>query len=263
MAYTAHSFNLFLSTLSDSSPRRKPGSSSSSKKRSDPHRSPQAKRAQNRHDSDSDQSPPRKKTLKGEGSDSDQSPPRKIGRGSDSDQSPPRRRARTGKDSDGDLSPPRRPGQVSELCLLSNIKVDLPRIAGQAGAHAAVLFASPFLCVFDFDVQFLLFSSQGPRMLSGGTAGLVSVDVLRKEQEENRRRERNNQPLEGWLNFSFKIKFHHRQSSQDFPSRIIYIAHASSKCLQMLVKLNDAVFIPFSCSRPIPQCPDNIPRQER
>ncbi|TKS82989.1 BUD13 -like protein [Collichthys lucidus] len=37
---------------------------------------------------------------------------------------------------------------------------------------------------------------QGPRMLSGGTAGLVSVDVLRKEQEENRRRERNNQPLE-------------------------------------------------------------------
>ncbi|KAG8008600.1 BUD13-like protein [Nibea albiflora] len=131
----------------DSSPRRKPSSSSSSKKRSDPQRSPQAKRAQNRHDSDSDQSPPRKKTLKGEASDSDQSPPRKTGRGSDSDQSPPRRRARTGKDSDEDLSPPRRSGQ-------------------------------------------------GPRMLSGGTAGLVSIDVLRKEQEENRRRERNNQPLE-------------------------------------------------------------------
>eukprot|EP00064_Thunnus_orientalis_P014385 superscaffoldBa00002483_g14429 len=34
------------------------------------------------------------------------------------------------------------------------------------------------------------------RMLSGGKAGLVSVDVLRKEQEENRRRERHNQPLE-------------------------------------------------------------------
>lgn len=39
-------------------------------------------------------------------------------------------------------------------------------------------------------------------MLSGGKAGLVSVDVLRKEQEENRRRERNNQPLEGWHSFS-------------------------------------------------------------
>ena len=38
-------------------------------------------------------------------------------------------------------------------------------------------------------------------MLSGGKAGLVSVEVLRKEQEENRRRERNNQPLEGWLSF--------------------------------------------------------------
>lgn len=38
-------------------------------------------------------------------------------------------------------------------------------------------------------------------MLSGGKAGLVSVDVLRKEQEENRRNERKNQPLEGWLSF--------------------------------------------------------------
>lgn len=33
-------------------------------------------------------------------------------------------------------------------------------------------------------------------MLSGGTAGLVSVDVLKKEKEENRRKEKNNQPLE-------------------------------------------------------------------
>ncbi|XP_076607384.1 BUD13 homolog [Chaetodon auriga] len=138
----------------DSSPaRRKPGSSSSSRKQSpDRHRSPLAKRAQNRHDSDSDQSPPRRKPIKREASDSDQSPPRKQSktrRGSDSDQSPPRRRPHSGKDSDEDLSPPRRPGQ-----------------------------------------------SQGPRMLSGGKAGLVSVDVLRKEQEENRRRERGNQPLE-------------------------------------------------------------------
>ncbi|XP_078122508.1 BUD13 homolog [Sander vitreus] len=139
----------------DSSPgRRKPSSSLSSKKLSepDPHQSPLAKRAQNKHDSDSDQSPPRKKPLKGEASDSDQSPPRrhsKTKRGSDSDQLPPRRRPRSGKDSDEDLSPPRRPGQ-----------------------------------------------SQGPRMLSGGKAGLVSGDVLRKEQEENRRREKINQPLE-------------------------------------------------------------------
>lgn len=41
-------------------------------------------------------------------------------------------------------------------------------------------------------------------MLSGGKAGLVSVDVLRREQEENRRREKNNQPLEGRITFSFE-----------------------------------------------------------
>lgn len=34
-------------------------------------------------------------------------------------------------------------------------------------------------------------------MLSGGKAGLISGDVLRKEQEENRRKEKRNQPLEG------------------------------------------------------------------
>lgn len=44
-------------------------------------------------------------------------------------------------------------------------------------------------------------------MLSGGKAGLVSVDVLRKEQEENRRRERHNQPLEGWFSFFILIYF--------------------------------------------------------
>lgn len=33
-------------------------------------------------------------------------------------------------------------------------------------------------------------------MLSGGASGLVSVDILRKEQEENRRKEKQNQPLE-------------------------------------------------------------------
>lgn len=52
-------------------------------------------------------------------------------------------------------------------------------------------------------------------MLSGGKAGLVSVDVLRKEQEQNRRRERHNRPLEGWPNFfsSFKqlLMMEHRK----------------------------------------------------
>lgn len=38
-------------------------------------------------------------------------------------------------------------------------------------------------------------------MLSGGKAGLVSLEDLRKEQEENRRIEKK-QPLEGLFNFS-------------------------------------------------------------
>ncbi|XP_039889027.1 BUD13 homolog [Simochromis diagramma] len=102
-------------------------------------------------------------------SDSDPSPPRKRplkGNASDSDQSPPRRPSKTKRGSDSDQSPPRvRPPSGRD----SDGDLSPPRRPGQ---------------------------SQGQRMLSGGKAGLVSVDVLRKEQEENRRREKHNQPLE-------------------------------------------------------------------
>ncbi|RVE63812.1 hypothetical protein OJAV_G00140270 [Oryzias javanicus] len=100
-------------------------------------------------------------------SDSDQSPPRKKTskrEASDSDQSPPRRRSRTRQRSDSDQSPPRkRSGKDSDGDLSP------PRRPGQSHDH---------------------------RMLSGGKAGLVSVEILREEQKENRRREKNNQPLE-------------------------------------------------------------------
>ncbi|KAL3971081.1 cohesin complex subunit SA-1/2 [Sarotherodon galilaeus] len=102
-------------------------------------------------------------------SDSDPSPPRKRplkGNASDSDQSPPRRPSKTKRGSDSDQSPPRvRPPSGRD----SDGDLSPPRRPGQ---------------------------SQGQRMLSGGKAGLVSVDILRKEQEENRRREKHNQPLE-------------------------------------------------------------------
>lgn len=51
-------------------------------------------------------------------------------------------------------------------------------------------------------LDFYHFCFQTPRMLSGGAAGLVSVDILRKEQEEIRKREKRNQPLEGLLKSS-------------------------------------------------------------
>ncbi|XP_034148996.1 BUD13 homolog isoform X2 [Esox lucius] len=131
--------------------------------------SPPRKLVHNSLGSDSDQSPPRKRPERGGASDSDQSPPRRGPRGvpkSDSDQSPPRRRRKGGRGSDSDQSPPRRRplgGRDSDSDLFH------PRRPVQ---------------------------SQSRSMLSGGAAGLVSVEVLRSEQEENRRREKINQPLE-------------------------------------------------------------------
>ncbi|XP_004076427.1 BUD13 homolog [Oryzias latipes] len=102
-------------------------------------------------------------------SDSDQSPPRKKQskrEASDSDQSPPRRRSRTRQRSDSDQSPPRKHSRSGKD---SDGDLSPPRRPGQSHDH---------------------------RMLSGGKAGLVSVEILREEQKENRRREKKNQPLE-------------------------------------------------------------------
>uniref|UniRef100_A0A8C7ZRV8 BUD13 homolog n=1 Tax=Oryzias sinensis TaxID=183150 RepID=A0A8C7ZRV8_9TELE len=102
-------------------------------------------------------------------SDSDQSPPRKKQskrEASDSDQSPPRRRSRTRQRSDSDQSPPRKHSRSGKD---SDGDLSPPRRPGPSHDH---------------------------RMLSGGKAGLVSVEILREEQKENRRREKRNQPLE-------------------------------------------------------------------
>uniref|UniRef100_H3CX92 BUD13 homolog n=1 Tax=Tetraodon nigroviridis TaxID=99883 RepID=H3CX92_TETNG len=105
-------------------------------------------------------------------SDSDQSPPRKKTeeRASDSDQSPPRKGPRTSRGSDSDQSPPRRQPRKGKE---SDEDLSPPRRPGQK--HGYFCF---------------------PKMLSGGKAGLVSGELLRKEQEENRRKEKHNQPLE-------------------------------------------------------------------
>uniref|UniRef100_A0A8B9KCS3 BUD13 homolog n=1 Tax=Astyanax mexicanus TaxID=7994 RepID=A0A8B9KCS3_ASTMX len=110
-----------------------------------------------------------KSSSKSRASDSDLSPPRRRAnarQGSDSDLSPPRKRASGRRGSDSDLSPPRKRQQGGRD---SDSDLSPPRRTG---------------------------SPTGPRMLSGGAAGLVSVDILRKEQEENRRKEKQNQPLE-------------------------------------------------------------------
>ncbi|XP_054611301.1 BUD13 homolog [Dunckerocampus dactyliophorus] len=87
-------------------------------------------------------------------------------RDSDSDQSPPRRRTQKGRASDSDQSPPRQRAHGGKA---SDDDLSPPRRPGQA---------------------------EGSRMLSGGKAGLISSDVLRKEKEEERRRDGNNQELE-------------------------------------------------------------------
>uniref|UniRef100_A0A1A8PRZ9 BUD13 homolog n=1 Tax=Nothobranchius rachovii TaxID=451742 RepID=A0A1A8PRZ9_9TELE len=114
-------------------------------------------------------SPQADRSQKRHDSDSDQSPPRKKPqkkKPSDSDQSPPRRRSKFSQSPDSDQSPPRRRPRTGKD---SDGDLSPPRRAG---------------------------ASQGPRMLSGGKAGLVSIEVLREEKEENRRRDRSNQPLE-------------------------------------------------------------------
>ncbi|KAK7131131.1 hypothetical protein R3I94_016309 [Phoxinus phoxinus] len=120
--------------------------------------------------SSGDLSPPRRRARTGKGSDSDQSPPRRrprVRRGSDSDQSPPRKRGQGARGSDSDLSPPRKKPQGGRG---SDSDLSPPRRTHSPDA--------------------------APRMLSGGAAGLVSVDILRKEQEEIRRKEKRNKPLE-------------------------------------------------------------------
>uniref|UniRef100_A0AAQ6INY8 BUD13 homolog n=1 Tax=Anabas testudineus TaxID=64144 RepID=A0AAQ6INY8_ANATE len=158
---------------SDMSPPRqhsgKPGKVQSKDSSPTYKRKPGPSSSSKKRSPDNHRSPVAKRAQNRHDSDSDQSPPRKKtlkGEASDSDQSVPRRRSKTSRGSDSDQSPPRRRPQNAKD---SDGDLSPPRRAGQ---------------------------SQGQRMLSGGKAGLVSVDVLRKEQEENRRRERKNQPLE-------------------------------------------------------------------
>ncbi|XP_040005631.1 BUD13 homolog isoform X3 [Xiphias gladius] len=154
-----------------SPPRQHPGKSGKvqSKDSSPTRRKPSSSLSSKKRSPDPHRSPLAKRAQNRHDSDSDQSPPRKKplkGEASDSDQSPPRRHSKTRRGSDSDQSPPRRRLQRGKD---SDDDLSPPGRPGQ---------------------------SQGHRMLSGGKAGLVSVDILRKEQEENRRRERNNQPLE-------------------------------------------------------------------
>ncbi|KAL7389310.1 hypothetical protein ABVT39_001584 [Epinephelus coioides] len=154
-----------------SPPRQRSGKSgkAQSKDLSPGRRKPSSSLSNKKRSPDSRRSPPAKKAQNRHDSDSDQSPPRKKAQrreASDSDQSPPRRSSKARRGSDSDQSPPRRRPRSGND---SDEDLSPPRRPGQ---------------------------SQGPRMLSGGKAGLVSADVLRKEQADNRRREKNNKPLE-------------------------------------------------------------------
>ncbi|XP_051734386.1 BUD13 homolog [Ctenopharyngodon idella] len=139
-------------------------------------------RTQRQHDKES---PHRKKTKTA--ASGDLSPPRRrarTGKGSDSDQSPPRRRPHGRRDLDSDLSPPRKRGQGGRG---SDSDLSPPRKRAQGGRGSDSDLSPP---------RRTRSPDAAPRMLSGGAAGLVSVDILRKEQEEIRRKEKRNQPLE-------------------------------------------------------------------
>lgn len=80
-------------------------------------------------------------------------------------------------------------------------------------------------------------------MLSGGKAGLVSLQDLRKEQEENRRMEKK-QPLEGLFSFS--------------PSRVLHDTNLP------FIKFADGPSFKQLCPQPIYRriqpCTNGIPR---
>ncbi|KAK2827286.1 hypothetical protein Q7C36_018212 [Tachysurus vachellii] len=138
----------------------------------DPSSPSSPRKTQKHHHKDSPQRAKSKSSSGGRVPDSDLSPARRgpnTRRDSDSDLSPPRKRAQGGRGSDSDLSPPRkRPQHKRE----SDSDLSPPRRARVPAAQ------------------------NEPQMLSGGAAGLVSSETLRKEQEEMRRREKHNRPLE-------------------------------------------------------------------
>ncbi|KAI5096581.1 BUD13-like [Silurus meridionalis] len=138
-----------------------------------------------RHDSSSP-SPPRKTQKRGhkDSAQREKSKSSSAGRVPDMDRSPPRRRPNTKRDSDSDLSPPRKGVQGGRG---SDSDLSPPRKRPQ-DKHGSDSDLSP--------PRRASASNTEPQMLSGGTAGLVSSDILRKEQEDMRRREKQNRPLE-------------------------------------------------------------------
>ncbi|CAH1797408.1 unnamed protein product [Owenia fusiformis] len=126
-----------------------------------------------RHDSDSDQSPVRKRhshsnqsprRRKGRNSDSDQSPPRRKRKNSDSDQSPPRRKR---KNSDSDQSPPRRNRKNS----------DSDQSPPRRNRKISDSDKSPP-------------RKKPTKTLSGATAGLSSMQEMKREADKLRQKEK-------------------------------------------------------------------------
>ncbi|KAM9333388.1 BUD13 homolog [Pholidichthys leucotaenia] len=126
---------------------------------------PSSSLSSKKQSADPHRSPLAKSSQSRHDSEFDQSPSRKrpVQRAA-SDTSPPRRHSKARRGSESDQCPPKRRCQSGKD---SDGDLSPPRRSGQ---------------------------SQGHRMLSGGKAGLVSVDILRKEETQHR--ERNNQPLE-------------------------------------------------------------------
>ncbi|XP_054853283.1 BUD13 homolog [Eublepharis macularius] len=133
-----------------------------------------------RHDSQSDSSSPPPRTSPPDSSDSDLSPARPVCSGrlqsSSPDLSPPRRNR--GRSSDSDLSPPRKGRDVGQKSCRSRSPPDLSplrRTKDSKGKGAA---------------------ERVPQMLSGGKAGLVSADLLRRERQELQKQARSSRHLE-------------------------------------------------------------------
>uniref|UniRef100_A0A8C3I6C1 BUD13 homolog n=1 Tax=Chrysemys picta bellii TaxID=8478 RepID=A0A8C3I6C1_CHRPI len=152
---------------------------SRNQRRDSPDLSP-PRRGRKRHDSDSSLARKSSQDL----SDSDLSPlrnshrPGLLHRDSPSKLSPPTRNQNTSSDSD--LSPPRRSQAAGKKLHGSRSSPGL--LPPRRGPDSKRSFQGE--------------RGEDQRMLSGGKAGLVSADLLRREQQELRRHDRNNKHLE-------------------------------------------------------------------
>ncbi|XP_069470601.1 BUD13 homolog [Ambystoma mexicanum] len=155
-----------------------------------------------RHDSDSDMTPPRKKYIAVQPGMKKLQNTRGLPTSPNGHKrrvvsaSPLRKRPAERSDSDSDLSPPRRQDIISAVRWRLDSDLSPRRRTQKKSSDSDLSPPRRAQSAKDSPLRQQGRSSQASQMLSGGKAGLVSADILRKEKKDSRRKEQENKPLE-------------------------------------------------------------------